>query len=95
MTNVKQVEIKEKSRMYDVKLEYHSDLMCENHDAEFRAIQESDGRITFIPNNSYSEGFVFNHSDPDRVIALASMMKSFAKKIKKERANTIDISDNV
>ena len=90
MTGERQVEIKERARTYDIKLEYHSDLMCENMDAEIIAIQEADGRISFKTANGNST-FEFTHSDPDRVLAIAGMLKSFARMAKKE--NAIDISD--
>lgn len=90
MNEPKQVEIKERSRTYDIKFEYHSDLMCENYDAELLAIQENDRRITFKTKDG-DTCFEFIHSDPDRVLALASMMESFARMVKKD--NAIDISD--
>lgn len=90
MNEPKQVEIKERSRTYDIKLEYHSDLMCQNYDAELLAIQEIDGKVTFKNQHGGTE-FEFVHSDPDRIIAITSMMESFAKMIKKN--NAIDISD--
>lgn len=85
----KEIEIKERSRTYDIKFEYHSDLLCENFDIELLAIQEDDGRISFKTRDK-DACFEFIHSDPDRVIALASMMAEFAKMMKK---NNIDISD--
>lgn len=83
---MEKVTIKEKSKIYDVKLEYHSDLMCQNYDAEVYCAQESDGRITIRPDgNPIAVGFVFNHSDPDRVIAVAKMMQAFAEMVKKRK----------
>ena len=86
----KEIEIKERSRSYDIKLEYHSDLLCENFDAEILAAQEPDGKISFSTDSGY-RSFEFIHSDPDRVIAIANMLRSFAEMAKKE--NAIDISD--
>lgn len=88
-----QVKIKEKARTYDIKLQYHSDLMCENYDAEVQAVLESDNRVTFLPKDNCMDGFVFSHSDPDRVIAITKMMRAFAEMAKNERKNIIDISD--
>lgn len=88
----KEISIKEKSRVYDIKFEYHSDLMCENYDAEILAIQESDNRVTFSPKDKYDDGFTFKHSDPDRVIAIAKMMQAFAEMAKKDNKKAIDIS---
>lgn len=79
-----QVKIEERAKTYDIKLEYHSDLMCENYDAEILAIQESDGRITFSPRDKYEDSFTFKHSDPDRVIAITKMIQAFAEMAKNE-----------
>lgn len=78
-----QVKIKERTKTYDIKLVYHSDLMCQNYDAEIRAIQESNGRISFR-TVSGRKGFEFVNSDPDRVIAIARMMLNFAQLTKNE-----------
>lgn len=87
------VDIKERATTYDIKLEYHSDLLCENHDAELKAISEGDGRISFEPckAHDFSDGFFFVHSDPDLVIALARMMLAFAEMVKRNNKSTIDI----
>lgn len=90
---MEKVIIQQKSRTYDVKLGYHSDLMCQNYDAEVYCVQESDGRVTVRPDgNPIAVGFVFDHSDPDRVIAVAKMMQAFAEMVKEESKNTIDMS---
>lgn len=82
---MERVTIQQKSRTYDVKLEYHSDFMCQNYDAEVYCVQESDGRITIRPDgNPIAVGFVFEHSDPDKVIAVARMMQAFAEMVKYE-----------
>lgn len=92
---MEKVTIQQKSRTYDVKLGYHSDLMCQNYDAEVYCVQESDGRVTIRPDgNPIAVGFVFEHSDPDRVIAVARMMQAFAEMVKYENnQHHIDISD--
>lgn len=89
-----QVKIEEKAKTYDIKLEYHSDLMCENYDAEIHASHRHDGRITILPNKHLGDGFVFEHSDPDRVIAITKMIQAFAEMAKNENEKTIDISKN-
>lgn len=86
-----QVQIKERSKTYDIKLAYHSDLMCQNYDAELKAIQESDGRVSFRTADG-RKSFEFVSSDPDRVIAIARMMLSFAQVMKNDNKNTIDTS---
>jgi hypothetical protein len=88
--------IKEKSRAYEIKLGYHSDLTCENYDAEIHASHHHDGRITILPNKHLGAGFIFDHSDPDRVIAIARMILAFADMVKKDNtkfSTGIDISD--
>ena len=91
-----QIEIEEVSTEYDVTSSYHSVLMCQNYDAKILAIEESDGRITLKPNdNEWDNAFVFTHSDPDRVIAIAEMMKAFAEMVKKNNQKGIDINDNL
>lgn len=92
---MEKVTIQPKTRTYDVKLGYHSDLMCQNYDAEVYCVQESDGRVTIRPDgNPMVVGFVFEHSDPDRVIAVARMMQAFAEMVKYENdKNNIDISN--
>ena len=92
---MEKVTIQQKSRTYDVKLGYHSDFMCQNYDAELYCVQESDGRITIRPDgNPIAVGFVFEHSDPDRVIAVARMMQAFAEMAKYENNERhIDITD--
>lgn len=92
------ITITEKSTTYDIKYGYHSDLMCENYDAEVHASHHHDGRITISPNGHHGCGFVFEHSDPDRVIAIARMILAFADMAKKDNAKfstTIDTSIKV
>lgn len=92
---MEKVMIQQKSRTYDAKLGYHSDLMCQNYDAEVYCVQESDGRVTIRPDgNPIAVGFVFEHSDPDRVIAVARMMQAFAEMVKYENnKHHIDTTD--
>lgn len=87
-----QVKIKERTKTFDIKLTYHSDLMCENYDAEIHASHISDGRITILPKEHLGAGFVFQSSDPDRVIAIAKMILAFAKMVKDENKKAIDTS---
>lgn len=87
-----QVKIKERTKTFDIKLTYHSDLMCENYDAEIHASHISDGRITILPKEHFGAGFVFQSSDPDRVIAIAKMILAFAEMVKDENKKAIDTS---
>lgn len=99
-----EITIEEDKTIYDVSMEYHSDLMCENYDAIVQAVEEADGCISFYPVYEKSkskypfldfpkddESFTFIHSDPDRVIAIANMMKAFAEMVKKQSKTSIDI----
>lgn len=102
-----QINIEEKQTIYDVKYTYHSDMMCQNYDAQISAEEEPDGKISLYPvfeksNNKYpfldfpkdSESFSFIHSDPDRVIAIAQMMIAFAHMVKNNNKNSIDTNAN-
>lgn len=102
-----QINIEEKQTIYDVKYTYHSDMMCENYDAQISAVEEPDGKISLYPvfeksSNKYPflefpndpEAFNFIHSDPDRVIAIAQMMIGFAQSIKNKYKKDIDTSTN-
>ena len=99
MNPLNQVNIDEQSTTYNIKLSYHSDRECENYDAKILGIAEADGSITLHPkDNDWSDdGFIFNHSDPERVIAIAQMMLSFAQMIKNENETikAIDSIENV
>jgi len=88
------INILQKEIIYDITFEYHSDLMCQNYDAKIRAIEEPDGRITFKPDNEGYDTFIFDHSDPDCVIAITNMMKAFAEMIKEENKKGIDLNPN-
>lgn len=89
------ITISPKAKTYDIKMQYHSDLMCENYDAEIHASHISDGRITILPREHLGAGFVFESSDPDRVITIAKMILAFAEMAKEENKKPIDISNKV
>ena len=81
---MKEIEIKERSTLYEVTGEYHSDLMCQNYNGKIFGTTEADNRISIKPGDGCGDGFEFFHSDPDRVIAVAQMILSFAQMAKKE-----------
>lgn len=92
-----QINIEEKETIYDVKYTYHSDRKCQNYDAVMTGIEELDGSVTIRPwesGNFQGSFFEFNHSDPDRVIAIAQMIMAFAQMAKNKSKNTIDMDDN-
>ena len=107
MNPLNEVSIEEESTNYDIKLSYHSDMKCENYDAEISATEYPDGKISFYPvyeksSSKYPflefpkdpESFSFIHSDPDRVIAMAQMMLAFAQMVKNENKKDIDMDVN-
>ena len=96
MSQLNEVNIDERSTIYDVKMSYHSDMKCENYDARIIGISESDNTITIRPYGGNFGAFTFDHSDPDRVITIAQMILSFAQAIKNENKmmDTIDTSAN-
>lgn len=96
MNPLNQVNIEEKETIYDIKLSYHSDKKCQNYDAIITGVEEVDGGITIRPwgsDNFEGSFFEFDHSDPDRVIAIAQMMLSFAQMVKNNK-KTIDTTIN-
>ena len=99
MNPLNEVTIDEQSTIYSVKMSYHSDKKYENYDAKITGIAEADGNVTIHPKcNSWSDdGFIFDHSDPDRVIAIAQMILNFAQMVKNENKTikTIDNPNNV
>lgn len=97
MNPLNQINIEEKKTIYDVTCTYHSDIKCQNYDAAITGIEEADGNVTLRPwaNDAYDGSFFeFDHSDPDRVIAIAQMMLSFAQMVKKNNQKAIDTSAN-
>lgn len=92
MNPLNQVNIEEMSTKYDVKLTYHSDKKCQNYDARIEAIEEADGTISLVPYD-HSGSFEFVDSDPDRVIAIAQMMMSFAQMVKNNNKSIIDTNE--
>lgn len=88
-----QINIEEKETLYGITYTYHSDMKCQNYDATITGIEESDGSISIRPwvNDAFDGRlFEFSHSDPDRVIAIAQMMLSFAQMVKNNNKKSID-----
>lgn len=83
---MKNVEITPVRHAFVVKNTYHSDRKCQNYDLEIKAELSEEGTITLIPiSKTPFDGFVFIDSDPDRVIAVAEMIKNFAEMAKERR----------
>lgn len=83
-----QINIDKKRTIYDVTCMYHSDMKCQNYDAKIVGIEEKNGKVSFEPDHC-GESFEFYGSDPDRVIAIAQMMLSFAQMIKKNNQKKV------
>lgn len=97
-----EIDITERATTYDIKYEYHSDLMCQNYDAGVVATVSPNGRVSIYPDSGHREWvektFTFEDSDPDRVIAVAKMMLAIAEMVKRDNAKlstTIDTSIKV
>lgn len=84
MNPLNQVNIEETATKYDVSLTYHSDIKCENYEAKITGVELPLGKVTILPSGTFfpNDGFKFVESDPDRVIAIAQMMLSFAQMVK-------------
>lgn len=98
MSQLNEVNIEEKETIYDIKFSYHSEKKCQNYDAVITGIEENDGSVSIRPwgNDAFDGSFFeFNHSDPDRVIAIAQMMMAFAQMVKNEKQKPIDTNSNV
>ena len=92
--NQQQVVIEEISTLYKIDNTYHSDLLSQNSMVKVFGTVEADNRITITPGVGGSSSFDFCHSDPDRVIAIANMLLSFAQMAKNENKKAIDMSNN-
>lgn len=84
MNNLKGIVINERSTIYDVVTDYHSDLKDKDYSVAIVGVEENDGLITIKPDSPFNEVFTFKKSDPDRVIAIAQMIISFAQMVKGE-----------
>ena len=88
--------IRKVSTTYAVGLPYYSERKGEENEAEIIAIEEADGTITMKPGNmhAWADEFVFKHSDPDRLIAVAKLLQGFAQAIKSKDVKPIDTHAN-
>lgn len=83
---MKDIEITPVKQVFAITNTYHSDRKCQNYDLEIKAELSEEGTITLIPlSKTPFDGFVFIDSDPDRVIAVAEMIKNFAEMAKERR----------
>lgn len=92
MNPLNQVNIEEEETTYKIGLKYHTSMLDKDYDAEIIGVEKSDGTVTIRPNHPLAVGFVFENSDPDRVIAIAQMMLSFAQMVKNNNSKIVDIS---
>lgn len=93
MNPLNQATIEEIATIYDVKMSYRSDLKDKNYDAKIVVKEESNNRMSILSNNG-DHCFEFEHSDPDRVIAIAQMILVAAQMVKRHNAQTIDRTVN-
>lgn len=87
-----QINIEEKKTIYDITYTYHSDMKCQNYDAKIVGMEEENGKISIESPERIT--FEFRGSDPDRVIAIAQMMLSFAQMVKNNNKKSIDTDAN-
>lgn len=80
-----EVKIEEQQTEYEVSASYHSDMKCQNYEAKLTAYENMDGTATIEPGDNNRCCFEFQHSDPDRIIALAQMAIAFAKMVKENK----------
>lgn len=94
--NQQEIKIEEQSTTYNIKLQYHSDMKCENYDVNIIGTELPNGKTTIQPANTFfpDNGFQFIESDPDRVIAIAQMIMAFAQMVKRNNQKTIDTSED-
>ena len=92
MNPLNQVNIQERSTTYDIELRYHSDAKDEDCAAGITGTEEWGGKVSIEPIIG-GEGFRFHRSDPDRVIAIAQMILSFAQMVKDNNKNAIDTAE--
>ena len=88
-----QVIIEESSTIYEVNTTYHSDIKCENFDAKIKVTEYKDDKMTIEPQKGNCRAFIFERSDPDRVIAIAQMMLAAAQMVKNHNQKPIDIDE--
>ena len=93
MNPLNQATIEEIATIYDVKMSYWSELKDKSYDAKIAIKEESDNRMSILSKNG-GYCFAFEHSDPDRVIAIAQMMLAAAQMVKSHNAQTIDRTVN-
>lgn len=92
MNPLNQVTIEELSSDYTIELPYRSSRKDHTYTAKITGTEHNDGLVTIQPGvgDKWCTSFEFDHSDPDRVIAIAQAMIGFAQMVKKNNAPAVD-----
>lgn len=78
-----EINIKEERVVYGLDTEYCSDMREVNCTAQIMGIKNANGTVTLLPDGKRgSNEFVFDNSDPDKVIAVARLMMGMAQMVK-------------
>ena len=90
-----EINIEELSTAYSAKLKYHSDIKGIDYDAAIFVTEHADGKISLSSTSVMNSDFCFHSSDPDRVIAIATLMSAAAEMVKRHnKQNDIDTTEN-
>lgn len=99
MEPLSEINIEEKSTIYDISADYFSGRKNKEYEAEITGVVESDGTISLRPKGAIESwgpsGFIFDHSDPDRVITISQMILSFARMAKQDASETVMANETV
>lgn len=93
MNPLNQIEIEEVSTQYAARMNYFSDKKQKAYEAKIGIIEYNTGKIS-LTNELHSSVFEFVNSDPDRVLAVATLMQTAAKMVK-DHQKDVDTSTNV
>ena len=78
-----EINIKEERVVYRLDTEYCSDMREVNCTAQITGIKNENGTVTLFPEGKrLNNEFVFDNSDPDKVIAVARLMMGMAQMVK-------------
>lgn len=78
-----EINIKEERVLYKLDTGYCSDMREVNCTAQITGIKNANGTVTLLPEGKrLNSEFVFDNSDPDKVIAVARLMMGMAQMVK-------------
>lgn len=93
MNPLNQIEIEEVSTQYTASMNYFSDKKQKTYEAKIGITEYNTGKMS-LNNEFHSSVFEFVNSDPDRVLAVATLMQTAAKMVK-DHQKDVDTSTNV